>query len=156
MKTHRKQRLLFILAILIAVSVAVGLSLFALKSNINHFYTPTELSEGNAPTGQTIRAGGLVVEGSVSRNDETLYARFDITDGVAKVTVTYKGILPDLFREGQGIVAIGKLNGSGVVEAEKVLAKHDENYMPPEVADALKKAADSGKIPHYKESTDTK
>ena len=136
----RKQRLTILIFIVLGVSVAVALALVALQENINLFYTPSKIAEGEAPQGVLIRAGGMVVEGSVSRDPESLKVSFQVTDYVHKVTIHYQGILPDLFREGQGIVAQGRLNGAGELDAVEVLAKHDENYMPPEVLDALEEA----------------
>lgn len=144
MTPKRKQRLLVVLFIVVGVSVAVGLTLFALNQNINLFYSPTQIAAGEAPQSTRIRAGGMVVDGSIKRDSESLFVSFDITDYDKTVTVEYTGILPDLFREGQGIVAQGALNERGVLVANEVLAKHDENYMPPEVAEALAKA---GKMP---------
>ncbi len=144
MTPKRKQRLLVVLFIVVGVSVAVGLTLFALNQNINLFYSPTQIAAGEAPHNTRIRAGGMVVDGSVKRDPDSLFVRFDITDYDKTVTVEYTGILPDLFREGQGIVAQGAVNEQGVMEAVEILAKHDENYMPPEVAEALAKA---GKMP---------
>lgn len=138
MKAHRKQRLSLVLAIVIGVSAAVALILMALNENINHFYDPTQVIAGEAPDDHTFRIGGMVVDGSVRREEGSLKVSFDLSDYREKVTVTYEGILPDLFREGQGIVAIGKLTDS-VFVAEEVLAKHDENYMPVEVKQSLKK-----------------
>ncbi|MBV0934551.1 cytochrome c maturation protein CcmE [Marinobacterium weihaiense] len=144
MTPKRKQRLMLVMFIVVGVSVAVGLTLFALNQNINLFYSPTQIAAGEAPQDTRIRAGGMVVEGSIKRDPESLFVSFDVTDYDKTVTVEYVGILPDLFREGQGIVAQGALNEHGVLEAVEVLAKHDENYMPPEVAEALAKA---GKMP---------
>lgn len=144
MTPKRKQRLMIVLFIVLGVGVAVGLTLFALNQNINLFYSPTQIANGEAPHNTRIRAGGMVVENSVKRDSNSLFVQFDITDYDKTVTVEYTGILPDLFREGQGIVAQGTLNERGVLNAAEVLAKHDENYMPPEVADALEKA---GKMP---------
>lgn len=139
MNPVRKKRLIIILAILAGIAATVGLAVFALSENINLFYTPTEIAAGNAPADARIRAGGLVKEGSVQRNEDALTVRFVVTDGDADVTIEYRGILPDLFREGQGIVALGRLNQDRVLIADEVLAKHDEEYMPPEVAQALEK-----------------
>jgi cytochrome c-type biogenesis protein CcmE len=125
--------------------IAIGLS-FALKSlneNIMFFFSPSEVAEGKAPIDRLFRIGGMVVDGSVSRPGEGLTVMFDLTDNAEIVTVEYTGILPDLFREGQGIVANGKLNSNGAFVAQEVLAKHDETYMPPEVAAAMKVSADS-------------
>lgn len=144
MNPKRRQRLFIVLFIVVGVAVAVGLTLFALNQNINLFYSPTQIAQGEAPQGHRIRAGGMVVDGSVQRSQESLAVSFEITDYEHTVRVEYAGILPDLFREGQGIVAQGELDENGVLQAVEVLAKHDENYMPPEVADALEKA---GKMP---------
>jgi cytochrome c-type biogenesis protein CcmE len=115
--------------------------MFTLTKNINLFYTPVQIAAGEAPEGARIRAGGMVVEGSVTRDKTSLAIYFQLTDYEAKVNVEFTGILPDLFREGQGIVALGRLNENNVLVADEVLAKHDENYMPPEVAYALENAA---------------
>ena len=136
----RKQRLYLVLFIVIFSSAAIGLVTYALRGNINLFFPPAEVAEGKAPVGQPIRVGGMVVEGSVQRSDYSLALRFELTDYKASVPVVYEGILPDLFDEGQGAVASGKLGEDGVLQASEVLAKHDENYMPPEVADALEKS----------------
>lgn len=144
MHPQRKQKLLIILFMVTGIALAVGLMLVALKENINLFYTPQQIVAGEAPLNRTIRAGGMVVEGSVKRNEDGLKVRFDVTDGKDYVTIEYEGILPDLFREGQGIVALGQLNEEKIIIASEVLAKHDENYMPPEVADALEKAHKQG------------
>jgi cytochrome c-type biogenesis protein CcmE len=145
MHPQRKQKLLIILFMLGGISLAVGLMLVALKENINLFYTPQQIADGEAPKHKTIRAGGMVVEGSVKRAEDDLTVEFKVEDGKAEVTIQYTGILPDLFREGQGIVALGQLNDQNIFVASEVLAKHDENYMPPEVADALQKAHSEGK-----------
>jgi len=142
MTPARKKRLGLI--ILMVTGVAIGLS-FALKSldeNIMFFFSPSEVAEGKAPQDRLFRLGGMVVDGSVSRPGEGLTVMFDLTDNAESVTVEYTGILPDLFREGQGIVANGKLNSSGAFVAQEVLAKHDENYMPPEIAAAMKAKTD--------------
>jgi cytochrome c-type biogenesis protein CcmE len=144
----RKKRLFIVLAILAGVGIAVALALSALQQNINLFYTPTQIANGEAPKDTRIRAGGMVAEGSVQRSGDSLDVQFVVTDFARNVTIRYHGILPDLFREGQGIVALGKLNDEGVLVADEVLAKHDENYMPPEVTKALK---ESGKLPEKKE-----
>ena len=144
MHPQRKQKLFIILFMLAGIALAVGLILVALKENINLFYTPTQIAAGEAPINRTIRAGGMVVEGSVSRGKDGLTVSFGVTDGKEVVTIEFDGILPDLFREGQGIVALGQLDENNVFTASEVLAKHDENYMPPEVADALEKAHDKG------------
>ncbi|MFQ7898964.1 cytochrome c maturation protein CcmE [Stutzerimonas degradans] len=146
MNPVRKKRLFIVLAILTGVGIAVALALSALQQNINLFYTPTQIANGEAPEGTRIRAGGLVETGSVQRSSDSLSVSFRVTDGVETVTINYQGILPDLFREGQGIVALGRVNADGVLVADEVLAKHDENYMPPEVSQALEK---SGMMKHY-------
>ena len=148
MNPVRKKRLFIILAILAGVGVAVALALSALQQNINLFYTPTQIAAGEAPEGTRIRAGGLVEEGSVERTNDSLTVSFRVTDGAEAVTIRFQGILPDLFREGQGIVALGRVNSDGVLVADEVLAKHDENYMPPEVTQALEK---SGMMKHYED-----
>ncbi|MGB1091728.1 MAG: cytochrome c maturation protein CcmE [Oceanobacter sp.] len=144
MHPKRKKRLQIIIFMVIGLGVAVGLLMYSLSQNINLFQTPTQIAAGEVPAGQTIRAGGLVVNGSVKRDDSGLKVTFMVTDGAASVPIAYEGILPDLFREGQGIVALGKLDDQGVLQASEVLAKHDENYMPPEVQDALDKAHQDG------------
>ncbi|MFY0640330.1 MAG: cytochrome c maturation protein CcmE [Bermanella sp.] len=144
MHPQRKQKLFIILFMLGGIALAVTLMLVALKENINLFYTPTQIAAGEAPINRTIRAGGMVVEGSVSRAKDGLTVQFDVTDGKDIITIEYEGILPDLFREGQGIVALGQINENNRFVASEVLAKHDENYMPPEVADALEKAHNDG------------
>ncbi|KZZ58139.1 cytochrome c biogenesis protein CcmE [Oleiphilus sp. HI0125] len=149
MHPKRKQRLLIICFLVCGLSVAIGLAMYALSENINLFYNPTEISEGKAPEGVKIRAGGMVREGSVSRSEDDLTVKFVLTDYVADVEVNYTGILPDLFREGQGIVALGRINNEGVLIADEVLAKHDENYMPPEVAEALEKSGYEGYSDQY-------
>ncbi|EEZ41543.1 cytochrome c maturation protein CcmE [Photobacterium damselae] len=144
MNPRRKKRLTIVIAILIGLSATVGLMLYALNQNMDLFYTPTELvngkPDGTKPeVGQHLRIGGMVVKGSLKRDPESLKVSFEVEDVGPKVTVIYDGILPDLFREGQGIVAQGVLVNPTTVQASEVLAKHDENYMPPEVADAMKK-----------------
>lgn len=136
----RKQRLYLVLFIVVFSSAAIGLVAYAMRGNINLFYPPAEVAQGNAPVGQAIRVGGMVAEGSVQRADDSLEVRFMLTDFEASVPVVYEGILPDLFDEGQGAVASGKLGEDGVLVASEVLAKHDENYMPPEVLEALEQS----------------
>ena len=133
----RRQRLYVVLFVALFSSAAIGLVIYAMRGNINLFYPPTEVVAGKAPVDQSIRVGGMVVKGSVQRATDSLQVNFQLTDYQASVPVVYTGILPDLFGEGQGAVASGSLNGDGVLEATEILAKHDENYMPPEVADAL-------------------
>ena len=134
----RKQRLYIVLFIVIGASVAAGLVFWALRDNMNFFYAPAQVAAGEAPAGKTIRVGGLVVPGSLRRSDSGLEVGFTVTDNKAELEIAYQGILPDLFAEGQGIVANGELLADGSFRATQVLAKHDENYMPPEVHDALK------------------
>lgn len=133
----RKQRLLIVCFIVVFSSVAVGLVTYGLRGNINLFFPPAEIVAGKAPVGQSIRLGGMVVDGSLKRSTDSLRVEFDVTDNRATVGVVYEGILPDLFGEGQGVVAAGKLDARGVLQATEVLAKHDENYMPPEVIEAM-------------------
>ena len=140
MHPKRKQRLIIVGLMVALSSATVGLIVYALSGNINLFYAPVEIAAGEAPLDRSIRVGGMVVDGSVSRASDRLETRFDVTDYAATVTVIYDGILPDLFAEGEGIVATGVLGADGVVVASEVLAKHDENYMPPEVAAALEQS----------------
>ena len=128
---------------MLGCTIATGLTLLALRENINLFFSPSQIVEGTAPSNTTIRLGGMVVAGSVQRGDN-LGVTFVLTDLAEQVTVTYEGILPDLFREGQGIVTQGKLDWTGRFVAEQVLAKHNETYMPPEVNDALRKVMTVG------------
>jgi cytochrome c-type biogenesis protein CcmE len=134
----RRQRLWVVLSIVVFSSLAVGLAAYALRGNINLFYPPVEVAAGRAPIGTPIRVGGMVVENSIQRSTDSLELRFQVTDYRATVDVLYEGILPDLFAEGEGAVASGRLRSDGVLVADEVLAKHDESYMPPEVAEALK------------------
>ena len=144
MTPRRRQRLILVSALLVGVGIATTLALLALRENINLFFSPTQVIAGEAPPNTSFRLGGMVVNGSVKRSpDNELTVNFDLTDTAEIVTVAYTGILPDLFREGQGIVAQGKLQSDGVFHAEQVLAKHDETYMPPEVDEAIKKAHES-------------
>jgi len=141
---RRKKRLAWVLSLVVGVAAAISLILYALTQNIDLFYTPSEMLEGKGSAkvrpevGQRIRVGGMVVEGSVKRDPKTLEVSFKVTDTGPEVTVLYTGILPDLFREGQGIVAQGVLVEPTVLKATEVLAKHDEEYMPPELAEAMK------------------
>lgn len=141
MKPHRRRKLFLILFLLVVSGSSVGLTLMALRENINLFYSPAEIVSGTAPVNKLIRAGGMVLEDSIFRSENNLEVRFIVTDMQdSEFTIFYNGILPDLFREGQGVVARGSLNEDGVFLAEEVLAKHDENYMPPEVADVINQA----------------
>ena len=137
---RRRQRGVLVGLLLAGVILAATLALLALRENINLFFSPTQVATGEAPQNTPFRLGGMVVAGSVQRAAEDLSIRFDLTDTAHTVTVTYTGILPDLFSEGQGIVTQGSLGKDGTFVASQVLAKHDENYMPPEVDEALKKA----------------
>lgn len=144
MNPRRQQRLGAALAVVLLVGGAIGALLYAMQENVDLFYTPTQLVEGlgedktKPVVGQRLRIGGMVVAGSVKRDADSLKVSFDLRDTGPEVTVIYDGILPDLFREGQGIVAQGVLVNATTIEATEVLAKHDENYMPPEVAEAMK------------------
>lgn len=135
MRIHRRRRLYFILLLLAGISVAVGFSLFALRQNINLYFTPQDVEMHKERVGRLFRLGGMVVKGSVKRIPNSLKVTFVLTDYHGNVTVSYKGILPSLFREGQGIVAQGRLNSEGVFVADQVLAKHDSTYHPPEIKD---------------------
>lgn len=136
----RRKRLSIILLILMVIGLAAALVLYALRQNINLFYTPSQIVNNEAPQGVTIRIGGLVENGSYKQQGDSLKSLFKVTDIENSVTITYEGILPDLFKEGQGVVARGQLGQDRVFMAEEVLAKHDENYMPPEVKDALEQS----------------
>lgn len=140
MTPKRKKRLVLVLLVVFGGVAAVSLLIFALNQNISLFFSPSQIAAGEAPVNTRIRAGGMVVDGSVKRAPDSLKIEFKITDFSENVTVVYEGILPDLFREGQGIVAQGNMDTEGVFQAVEVLAKHDEKYMPPEVIDALNKA----------------
>ncbi len=137
---QRRKRLALIGLLITGIAAAVALASVALKENINLFFSPSQILSGEAPKNHSFRLGGMVEEGSVKRNRNNLEVYFEVTDTVKKVPVIYTGILPDLFREGQGIVAQGKVREDGVFIASEVLAKHDENYMPPEAAQAIKDA----------------
>ena len=145
--TPRRKRTFIVLLSIAGISAAAGLILMAFESNLMYFYSPSEVARGEAPTGRPFKLGGMVVEGSVLRQPQGLGIWFTLTDYAEEKVVYYEGILPDLFREGQGIVAKGQINETGVFVAAEVLAKHDENYMPPEVADALEKAGSYGQKP---------
>ena len=141
----RSRRKVLILAVVFGVAMAAVLGLTAFEENLLYFYSPTQVKAGEAPETHSFRVGGLVVDGSVKRAPDSLMVQFDVTDNVESMTIEYTGILPDLFREGQGIVAMGSFAVGGNFVADEVLAKHDENYMPPEVADALKAAEQAAK-----------
>lgn len=140
MNPARKRKLTIVLFLLAGVAVAVGLTTYAFRQNINLFYDPSQITDGEAPTNVRIRAGGMVEEDSVKRDPDSLKVEFRVTDYSSSVTVEYEGILPDLFAEGQGVVATGQLRDDRVFVAQEVLAKHDEQYMPPEVSKALDRA----------------
>ena len=140
MTPTRKRRLIAVLLILAGVGVASTIAFYSLQQNLLYFQSPSDLAMQPIPPGRQFRLGGLVKPGTVARIGDGLATRFVVTDGPKEITVEYVGILPDLFREGQGIVAQGHLAGDGVFVASEVLAKHDENYMPPEVADALEQS----------------
>jgi cytochrome c-type biogenesis protein CcmE len=136
----RKQRLQVVVLIVIASSLAAWLIAYMLGQNANYFFTPSQVLQGEAPKNITIRAGGMVVEGSIQRSTDSLDVSFLVTDGLGNLKVSYSGILPDLFAEGEAAIATGKLDNDKVLRASQVLAKHDENYTPPEVADAMNQA----------------
>ena len=146
MNPRRQKRLMVVSAIVVVVGSAIGLMLYALSQNIDLFYTPSEIIDGKQigentvipQVGQRLRIGGMVVPGSVSRDKDSLAVSFDLVDTGPLVTVSYEGLLPDLFREGQGIVATGILSKPDHIVAHEVLAKHDEEYMPPELAEKMK------------------
>jgi len=146
----RHKRMVFILGGLAGIAIATVLILSAMEGNMTYFFSPTEVADGKIPHNKTIRLGGLVVQDSLKREDDGLTVNFQVTDNAETISVVYTGILPDLFKEGQGVVAQGKLDGTGVFLADEVLAKHDETYMPPEVAEALENAkkanANSGNL----------
>ncbi|MDG2018336.1 MAG: cytochrome c maturation protein CcmE [Porticoccaceae bacterium] len=136
----RKQRLQVVLLIVVASSLAAGLIAYMLGQNANYFFTPSQVIQGEAPENVTIRAGGMVVEGSIERSLDSLDVSFWVTDGIGNLKISYSGILPDLFAEGEAAIATGKLDSAKILRASQVLAKHDENYTPPEVADAMNQA----------------
>lgn len=129
----RAQRLCIISVLLLAFAAVVGLTLYGLKKNINLYYVPSELSQAHLPPHTLFRLGGLVKKGSISKDNNGLYLRFIVTDNMQEQLVIYDGVLPDLFREGQGVIVEGRLNEEGIMEGKMVLAKHDENYRPPKV-----------------------
>jgi len=135
--TPRRRRLLAVLAIVGGVAAATALAMLAFQDNLLYFYNPTQVMAGEAPRDRTFRIGGMVTQGSLQRSEGTLKVRFVVTDYKESIPVNYEGLLPDLFREGQGVIAHGKLTDGGEFVADEVLAKHDENYMPPEVAESL-------------------
>ena len=146
---RRHKRIGIILAGLVGLGIATYLVASAFRNNLVFFFSPTQVAAKEAPVNRTFRIGGLVEEGTVKRDRDGLTVRFTVTDTAASIPVVYKGILPDLFKEGRGCVAQGRLGSDGVFQAEEVLAKHDENYMPPEAGEAIDKAK------HAKEASKT-
>ena len=142
--TPRRKRLFVVLAILGGVAASVSLAMMASRENLMFYYDPSQIAAGKAPTTKRFRVGGMVVKGSVSRKPGDLEVKFVLTDFAHQVPVEYTGVLPDLFREGQGIIAHGTMGAHGAFVADEVLAKHDEKYMPPEVAASLKQKAAPG------------
>jgi|TARA_B110000305_G_C19343864_1_gene590612 cytochrome c-type biogenesis protein CcmE len=136
----RYKRLILVVVALALLTLGATFVLKAFRSNLVFFYTPTEVLAGQVPDGQAFRIGGMVQEGSVGRKEDGVTVRFEVTDTIENVPVQFIGILPDLFQEGKGVVAQGRINAEGVFVADQVLAKHDENYMPPEAAEALERA----------------
>ncbi len=145
MKARQKRMILVGVAVL-GVGVAASLALSALQSNIAYFFSPTQVLAGENPPDAVFRVGGLVVQDTLKRQEDGLTVRFDVTDNAETVPVSYTGILPDLFGEGQGVVAKGRIGPDGIFYADEVLAKHDESYMPPEVQDTLKTAHTDGVV----------
>jgi len=143
---RRHKRIIFICAALAALGLATWLVLGAFKENLVFFFSPTQVAAKEAPVNKTFRIGGLVGEGTLKKDPDGLTVRFTITDTANTIPVVYKGILPDLFKEGRGCVAQGRMTSDGTFQADTIMAKHDENYMPPEAAQALDKAKDMEKI----------
>ena len=142
----RHKRIVFIVASLAALGLATALVLGAFRNNLVFFFSPTQVMAKEAPVGKTFRIGGLVQNGTLKRDSDGLTIRFSVTDTATSIPVVYKGILPDLFKEGRGCVAQGRVGGDGVFYADQIMAKHDENYMPPEAARALDQAKDMERI----------
>ncbi len=142
--TPRRKRLVLVGGVLLGVGVATLFATQAFRENLSYFYDPTKVASGEAPRGRAIRVGGMVTKGSVQRKPGSLEVRFIVTDFQNDVTISYTGVLPDLFREGQGVIAHGRLEPDGVFVADEVLAKHDEKYMPPEVKQSLKQPGPAG------------
>ena len=151
--TPRQKRMATVAAILVGVGIATAFALQAFNKNLLYYYSPTQIHAGEAPDARSIRVGGLVENGSVQREPGSLEVRFTLTDFSNTVGVSYTGVLPDLFREGQGVIARGKMRDDGVFVAEEVLAKHDENYMPPEVKDSLKPHMDAAQTMNQGQGT---
>jgi cytochrome c-type biogenesis protein CcmE len=137
---RRHKRIAFIIAALAGIGIAAALVLNAFQNNLVFFFSPSQVASKEAPTGRTFRVGGLVENGSLKRDNDGLTVRFSVTDTAKSIPVVYKGILPDLFKEGRGCVAQGNIGSDGVFYADSVLAKHDENYMPPEAGKAIDNA----------------
>jgi len=151
--TPRQKRMVAVFAIVAGVGIATAFALKAFNQNMLYFYNPTQVAAGEAPSGRSIRVGGLVQSNSIQRVPGSMEVSFSITDLEKEVPVKYSGILPDLFREGQGTIVRGKFDDNGVFMAEEVLAKHDENYMPPEVKDSLKPHADAAQAMNQGDGT---
>jgi len=151
----RHKRFALIAAGIAALAISATLVLNAFRSNLVFFFTPSEIVANEAPVGQSFRVGGMVVDGSVKRQADGVSVEFVVTDTAQSIPVVYAGILPDLFREGKGVVAQGKLGDDGVFMAEQVLAKHDENYMPPEAAEAVERANKAMREAHRNSNTGT-
>jgi cytochrome c-type biogenesis protein CcmE len=141
----RQKRIALIAGGLSAIAVAAGLILTAFQQNLVFFFTPSQVAAHEAPQGKTFRIGGMVEKGSLARQPDGLTVRFTVTDTAKSIPVTYRGALPDLFREGKGVVAQGRIGADGVFHASEILAKHDENYMPPEAAEAVKRAHETSR-----------
>ena len=148
----RQKRMLFVAFGIVGVGIAALLAISALRSNIAYFFSPSQVMANEAPGNALFRLGGLVVKDSLARQSDGLTVTFDVTDNAETVKVSYTGILPDLFGEGQGVVTKGRMGPDGVFMAEEVLAKHDESYMPPEVADSLQAAHNEGVAKMAKEA----
>lgn len=145
MNPIRRRRLILVLVMVLGVGTAVGFALYAFNQNLMFYFSPSEVAAGKAPPGARFRLGGIVLDGSVQRAAGSLQVRFVVGDGAQNIPVVYEGILPDLFREGQVVLVMGRLGSQGEFAADEVLAKHDENYMPREVAESLRQAANQAK-----------
>ena len=135
--TPRRKRMIAVAAIVIGVGAATAVALQAFQENLLYFYSPSQVTAGEVPSGRAFRLGGLVTDGSLRRTAGSIEINFVVTDNAESIPVRYSGLLPDLFKEGKGVIAHGRMNDGGVFVADEVLAKHDENYMPPEVAESL-------------------
>jgi len=147
MTPKRKQRLMVVFFIILGVGATVALAVTAFQQNMLFFFSPTQIAAGEAPKNRQIRIGGMVSKGSVQRVTSSLQVKFEVTDFAHTINVSYEGILPDLFREGQGVIAIGDMQADGTFSAREVLAKHDEKYMPPEVAQIMKASENATSAP---------